>query len=191
MTRKIIVLGLSGTGKSTVIRSSDFFKSFNYIVLGDFIKSIGEEATGKTDRDAIRRETRTKAFKQIQREAFKRLQEAAAKNDVIIDTHALVQTKSGLLPGLDFEFLKYVKPDLLVVMEADPEELVKRRKKDQGTLRNRDVNDLQEIAFIQSLEREAGLVYSVYSAVPFRVINNRDGKIKEAAEDLEIAVKNL
>jgi adenylate kinase len=185
------VLGLSGTGKSTVVKNSEFLKSFNYIVLGDFIKSIGEKATGKTDRDAIRRESQTRIFKQIQRKAFKKLKETIDQSDIILDTHSLVQTQSGLLPGLNFDLLKYVKPDLIVVIESDPQEIIKRRNHDQGTLRNRDVNDLKEIEFIQTLERDAALAYSIYSAVPFRVIVNKQGKIKEAAEEFENAVKNL
>ncbi|MCW4010341.1 MAG: AAA family ATPase [Candidatus Bathyarchaeota archaeon] len=191
MTRRIFVLGLSGTGKSTVIKNSDFLKTFDYIVLGDFIKSIGEEATGQTDRDAIRRDSQTETFRQIQRKAFKKLKEATDKKDVIIDTHALVSTKSGMLPGLNFALLKALKPDLFVVIESEPQELLNRRKKDQGTVRNRDINDLQEVKFIQTLERDAALVYSVYSAAPFRVINNREGKPKEAAAEFETAVKNL
>ncbi len=160
-------------------------------MLGDLIKSIGEKATGKTDRDAIRRESQTKLFKQIQRKAFKKLKEIVTQNDVIIDTHALVQTQSGLLPGLNFDLLRYVKPDLIVVLESDPQDIIKRRNHDQGRLRNRDVNELEEIELIQSLEREATLVYSIYSAAPFRIIINKEGKISEATEEFEAAVKSL
>jgi len=191
MTRKIFVLGLSGSGKSTLIKNSAFFKDFKYVILGDLIKSIGEGATGHTDRDAIRRESQTETFKQIQHKAFKKLKETMGEKDIIIDTHALVQTKSGLLPGLNLDILRYIKPDLVVVVECDPQEMIRRRSRDQGTVRNRDVNDAQELKYVQSFERDAALVYSVLSAAPLRIINNKEGKLEEAAEELEAAVKSL
>ena len=191
MALRIFLLGLPGTGKSAVVKHSKALQDFEYIVLGDFIKAIGTRVTEHSDRDEIRRQVQIDVFKSIQYESFEDLKKTLRQKDTIIDTHAMVQTQSGLLSGLTFDLLDCVRPDLFVLIESDPKDVAKRRNKDQGKSRIRDVVDVKTIALNQEMERTTAIIYSVYAKSPLLIVKNEEGKIKEAVYKLEDAIERL
>jgi len=119
--KKVIIVGIPGVGKSTVVtKVVEILKEKNKTVS---MKSFGtvmlEQANknGIHDRDELR-----KAPVEIQQ----KLQTLAAKsigqmNDdvVIIDTHAFISTKEGFYPGLPKNVLenKFTPPILLQYLQ--------------------------------------------------------------------------
>jgi len=92
-------------------------------------KSMERDAMRKTDVD----------FQRIlQREVAETIAEKIKELEgiTIIDTHMSIKTPGGYLPGLPNHVLQLLKPEMLVLVEAKPEEISSRRMRD--TTRKRD-----------------------------------------------------
>ncbi|PIN82994.1 hypothetical protein COV61_04405 [Candidatus Micrarchaeota archaeon CG11_big_fil_rev_8_21_14_0_20_47_5] len=92
----IIVLGLPGSGKSTVLSllQDKSCKRLNY---GSLMFEIAQKEFGISSRDEIRKLTAEKQ-KKVQAKVGEML--ANEKGKVLLDTHCSVSTPSGYLPGL-------------------------------------------------------------------------------------------
>jgi len=134
-------------------------------------------------RDDIRRMGMS-VQKVVQAEAAAKLAKKIEKADghVIIDTHMVVKTSFGYLPGLPKHVLEILKPDLLVLVEASPEEIAERRPKDVD--RRRDVRTLEELQEEIAFSRMVASACSVFTGAPVAIIMNRTGRQREAAEQL-------
>ena len=62
---------------------------------------------------------------------------------VIIDTHLFIKTIEGYYPGLPMHLLDIMKPTHFVMVLAEPEEIVNRRKSDKS--RDRDIVSVEDI----------------------------------------------
>ena len=67
--------------------------------------------------------------KQIQKQAAHHI--AAIEGDVIIDTHASVKTPIGYWSGLPANIIQEIGPDLIVLLEFQPDVVITRRQKDK------------------------------------------------------------
>ncbi|MBU0591266.1 MAG: adenylate kinase, partial [Candidatus Micrarchaeota archaeon] len=171
----IIVMGLPGAGKSTVLGSlkSDY-KIVNY---GDVMLEIEKEKFGVKDRDDMRKLPIEKQ-KKAQKMVYQKLSKMEGK--VILDTHCSVSTPKGFFPGVPFNYLKMLKVDALVLVTANPEEVAARRANDPT--RKRDADD---VALHDSMNRSYLAAYSAFTGAPAVVIFNRQGKLEEAIAKLE------
>lgn len=190
---RIFILGLSGSGKSALVEKAlpKLKKKFEYVILGDFIAKIGLDRTGYSDRDEIRRKTKSIDFKTIQVLALKEVKKAIRGKNAIIDTHACVRTASGFLPGLPLEFLKEMRPSLLIFVEANPKDICKRRLKDRKIGRDRDMMTVNEIALKQEVSKQMTIGYSLYCDAWLTIIQNVEGQLTRGATVLEKAINNL
>jgi adenylate kinase len=116
----------------------------------------------------------------------KRLQTLAAtkisreKGDaVFVDTHLFIRTREGYWPGLPFEVAKALKPTHLLLVEADPEEIAKRRSMDKT--RSRDELSEDDLAAELALGRSFLATVSVITGAPMLVVANHEGKSEGAA----------
>ena len=119
-------------------------------------------------------------------EEQRRLQEKVAsriatiKDDfVIIDTHLLINTDEGYYPGIPMHLLESIKPSNIIMITADPQEVLNRRKQDES--RKRDI--LPEIEVQNELNISNILIAccSVVSGSPFLTIMNNNNEIDKAA----------
>jgi len=175
----IIVMGLPGAGKSTVLKGlKTDYKMQNY---GDLMLEIEKKEFGIKDRDDMRKLPIEK-----QKLAQKLVAKALAKETgkFILDTHCSVATPSGYYPGLPFEFLKGIKVDCLVLITADIAEVVKRRTEDPTRIR-----DVDDIALHDQMNKAYLAAYSAFSGAPAVVITNRQGKAEEATAKLQALLK--
>jgi adenylate kinase len=171
----IIVMGLPGAGKTTVLKGvkSDH-RILNY---GDLMFEIEKEKYGIKDRDEMRKLSVEKQ-KEVQKLVAEKLSKEAGK--VILDTHCSVNTPGGYYPGLPFDFLGGLKVDALVLITADPKEVEQRRAQDPT--RKRDVDD---IALHDLLNKAFLAAYSAFSGAPAVIITNRQGKLEDAVAALQ------
>jgi len=171
----IIVMGLPGAGKSTVLKGvKSEHKILNY---GDLMFEIEKEKYGIKDRDEMRKLPVEKQ-KEVQKLVSEKLSKETGK--VILDTHCSVNTPGGYYPGLPFDFLKGINVDALVLVTADPEEVAKRRAADPS--RKRDADD---IALHDNLNKSFLTAYSAFTGAPAIVIMNRQGKLEDAVAELQ------
>lgn len=173
----IVVTGVPGIGKSTVMEKASIAKDIEIINYGTVMFEIAKKF-GVEKRDDIRK---LESFKQreIQEKAAERIHEMG---DVILDTHCTIKTPKGYLPGLPEFVLKKLKPEVIVLVEATPEEIAGRRQKDKT--RERDNEMISEIEEHQMINRYTSMAYSAISGITVKIIYNHDNRIDEAAKAL-------
>ena len=171
----IIVMGLPGAGKSTVLKGL----KTDYVIknFGDLMLEIETEKFGVKNRDDMRKLPIEKQ-KMAQKMVYERL--AKENGRFVLDTHCSVSTPKGFFPGLPFEYLKMLKVDALVLITADVNEIIARRKNDP--LRIRDDDDA---ALHDQMNRAYLAAYSAFTGAPSVVIFNRQGKLEEAVAKLQ------
>src|SRR5919197_5046679 len=122
----VIITGVPGVGKSTVIDAAQKAKGYKVVVYGTEMFTVAKAKGLVKDRDEMRRLDPI-----VQRE----IQESAAHaianmGDVIVDTHCTIKTPKGFLPGIPAWVAQALKPRQVVLVEASPSEIVRRRNND-------------------------------------------------------------
>jgi len=188
--KTVIIVGIPGVGKSTIINNATetLRKKGTSVKTVVFGSVMFEEAKklGIHDRDELRKQTIS---------VQQKLQNMAADhisnlNDsiVFVDTHLFIKTQSGYYPGLPMNLILKMDPQRLILVTANSDEILNRRKKD--TTRTRDLisddeinRDIQvSISMISSL--------SILTGAPFEIIYNHDDMIDSATSQLvELLVK--
>jgi adenylate kinase len=192
--KTLIVTGIPGVGKTTVINElSSMLKGKgiqSFIAnFGDYMLKTAITEGLVSSRDQIRKlphrvqiRLQSSAARSIAEEARRKLIEGGV---VLVDTHAIVKTSSGLWPGLPSHVVMELNPDVIIVVEASPEEIYRRQSED----RTRDRKDIQEKGIEEIKELLASARYAALSsavlvgASVLHVLNER-GKVKEAAESI-------
>ena len=102
--------------------------------------------------------------------------------DTIIDTHMIIKTQEGYWAGLPLNALQFINPDNLVLIEAEPSEVLHRRFKD--TTRRRD--QVLESGIVEefSFSRLVAASCAVVTGASIKIIKNNDGKKIEAAKEI-------
>ena len=182
--KRVAVVGIAGVGKTTVI--SQAAKILNQkghktavVVFGT---TMLEEAKkiGLKNRDEIRN-LPIKDQQYLQDMAAKSIAEMK-DNIVIVDTHLFINTTEGYYPGLPMRLLNIIKPTHIVMIAANPQEILNRRKSD-GT-RQRDIISEENIQHELDISKVMVTSCSVLTGSPFIIITNNDNKTDEAASYL-------
>ena len=174
----IIVMGLPGAGKSTVLSAAGKTdcRIVNY---GDLMFDIASKSAGVKSRDEMRK-LDPATQKKVQAEVGKTL--AKMDGRVILDTHCSIATPKGYLPGLPHSLLSGLKVELFVLITAPVDEIMARRKTD--STRVRDSEPAEELAEHDSMNRSFLAAYSCLAGAPAAIISNRNGKLALAQERL-------
>ena len=187
----VIVTGIPGVGKSSVCKAAKELGAKEGIRIeilnyGDVLVELMRKRGAEIHRDQLRKMDVT-AQKVLQAEAAHKLAKAVEKAEghMIIDTHMMVRTGSGYLPGLPKHVLDALKPDLLVLIEADPAEIAARRAKDLAAgERLRDEERVEELRQELALSRMFAAACSVLTGAPVVIIKNPSGGLEEAGRAL-------
>jgi adenylate kinase len=183
----IIVTGIPGVGKTTVINTAveQVKEKHDEVVLiltiGSEMFEIAEKAGHVKDRDELRK-LPTYLQREIQRQAGVSIAEKAKSAKTIVDTHTLIQTKNGYLIGLPEWVVSAIKPKTVVLVEADSEKIASRRTRDET--RTRDAQAVTDIQVHQEMCRAAAVSVGTITGATVRIIKNREGFVEEAAAEL-------
>ncbi len=184
--RLVVVTGMPGSGSSTVIKEALNLKGeHNYEVrnYGDVMFEAALEEGIVRTRDELRKLSVTKQ-REIQMHACDKIAELRRKHQhqhLILDTHCTIKTPEGYLPGLPEYVLQKLNPDLFVLVEADPDEIMERRRKDRT--RSRDMEDKSGIEEHQFMNRVMSMAYACLTGAAVKIIRNHTGKLHEAAAE--------
>lgn len=187
-SKKIVIVGIPGVGKTTVVTKvfeilNSKNKSVSVISFGNL---MFEEALkyGIKDRDDLRKLSLSQQ-QDLQKKAAERI---AKLNDnvIIIDTHAFITTPAGFYPGMPDYVIKIIKPSNFISISARPEVIFNRRKQDETRLRDVVSIDLikKELAVQDAMLSSC----SVLSGSPLKTILNDEGKVEEAAMNVIKAI---
>lgn len=176
----VIIVGVPGVGKSTIISNAiaTLLKkgtTLNTVVFGSVMFEEAKKL-GINDRDQIRKQTI---------DVQQRLQNMTADhisslNDsiVVVDTHLFIKTQSGYYPGLPMSLILKINPERLILITANSEEILNRRKND--STRARDLISDDEIK--RDIEVSLSMIssLSILTGAPFEIIYNHDNMIDSA-----------
>lgn len=187
----MIITGVPGSGKTTVMREAlrrleEIGVKYRVVNYGDVMFEIMSERLGVKHRDEMRK-IETSVYREIQREAGKRIAKMAEKSNVIVDTHCLIRKPEGYYPGLPIWVLEELKPDVLILVEADPVEISGRRRKDADRIRDQDRPE--EIDEHQQMNRAIAMAYAALTGAAVKIVQNREGKLNEAVESIVEVLK--
>jgi len=168
-TRRIVALaGLSGAGKTTLIKHVNQQGGFTHLSASELIKEYkkmqGSLPTSEQLRTGNLQDNQTQLIK-----AFE-FRSATVDGDIILDCHTLIDTPSGLqfIPAEVFAALGVTE---MVFLSVGPEVLVARRNGD--TTRQRPQRSTAELHDQQEAARIAALEISQEIDIPFSEIEHQ------------------
>jgi adenylate kinase len=181
MTKRVIIVGIPGVGKSTVITNilNTLSKRGVDIKMAEFGTIMFEQAKkllSIKNRDELRK---------LSLEQQRSLQEMTANyifslsNEiVIIDTHLFINTVEGYYPGIPYKLLNILNPSNLILLTANSDEVYERRKTDIA--RQRDMISADDISNELNISKIMIASSSIFSGCPFSIIPNNNGQLEEA-----------
>jgi adenylate kinase len=182
--KKVIITGVPGVGKTSVIdgtikklgEEGIVYTNLNF---GSFMFEVAQKENIAKDRDQMRT-----LGKDTQKRLQKLASQAIAKIDgnIIIDTHASVKTGTGFLPGLPLWVIQELMPDIIILVETDPDQILKRRFSD--VTRTRDIEGFRDIDDHQRFNRSVAASYAMISGCTVKYITNADFLLEQAVSEL-------
>ena len=183
-TRRVIIVGLPGVGKTTLIsKAVELLKKrdceYTVVIFGSLMLEESRELN-LTNRDQMRRLS-VDEQRRLQQRAAGRI--AAMKEDlIIIDTHLLISTQEGYYPGLPLDLLDTIKPTNIIMISADPADILERRTQDKS--RDRDIRQEMDIRDELEISKTMIACCSLVSGCSFISIMNNNNEIDKAAASL-------
>ena len=184
----LIVTGIPGTGKTTVCnevlklaeRAGKKVKVVNY---GSIMVGLLQEEGKSMHRDDLRKSSLS-FQRNLQIKAAQKIADIIKETDgsIIVDTHMSIKTADGYWPGLPNHVLQLIKPDVFVLVEAEPEEILSRRLRDKT--RRRDKVLEEEIREELLFSRLMASACSVSTGASVKIVKNSEGKQVEAAKEI-------
>ena len=177
-SKKVVVVGIPGVGKTTLINKSVKVTNFGTIMF-----EVAKE-NGVNNRDELRKLPLSEQ-KKLQKNAAEKLSKID-DDVVIIDTHAFIKTPEGFNPGLPYHVLQIIEPSNFISVNAKTEEIYNRRMKDETRTRDKvSIATIKKELDIQSAMMSA---CSVLSGSPLKHVMNSEGKLDEAADQIIKAI---
>jgi adenylate kinase len=188
-----VVTGIPGVGKTTVLNELQNLakeNKYNLTVLnfGTVMNEIMRDLGKEMHRDDMRQQS-IEAQKKAQELAASEIANRSARGTTIVDTHMFIRTGSGLWAGLPQNVLQRLAPRLLVLVEADPEQIATRRKNDTDRKREQALAD--DIMFDLEWSRAIAASSLVATGAPVKVIRNDTGRQKQAAQELFQTIRSV
>lgn len=125
--RVVALVGLSGVGKSTLLRSARAYVVFTHLQASELIKAVRQRRQQTViDHDALR-ETNIEENQNLLVEGF--YQTAPTDGLIVLDGHVVVETPAGLV-DVGSDVFRRIGVCRFVVLVDDPEEIRLRRLSD-------------------------------------------------------------
>jgi len=179
----VIVVGVPGVGKTSVINEAKKYLKYEFKVIntGDLMFELAKEKYNINNRDEIRKKLTFEQQKEIQKEAINRIKEMEKESDIILDTHLVIESYEGYIPGMLKEYAEILRPDGIAVIISDPDKIFVRRLKDIQ-IRGRDIENLKRIEIQQNLTIYFTTIFMFEYGTIVEVINNEEGLLEESAK---------
>ncbi len=186
MGHSIIVAGVPGVGKTTVLQelasvASEKKVPLKIINFGNVMNELFKKQGKEIHRDRMRRED-IELQSKIQEEAARKIGKMPGNSALVVDTHMFVRTTDGIWPGTPKRVLEQLDPSLIILIEAQPEEVAARRAFD--TTRERESKNIEDAKADLQWSRNMASAIAVLAGIPIQIVHNKDGHQRTTAEDL-------
>ena len=188
MSRVIVVTGIPGTGKTTVCNEAlklaeQTRKKIQAVNYGSIMVELSRKRGKILHRDELRRSGLT-FQRNLQAEAAKIISKkiGEVEGSLIVDTHLSIKTADGYFAGLPFHVLQLLNPDMFVLVEAEPQEVLSRRFRAKTRKRDKVLED--EIMEETLFSRLMAATCAVLTGTSVKIVKNPAGKRTEAAEEI-------
>ncbi|BFI73419.1 adenylate kinase [Nanoarchaeota archaeon] len=188
----ILVAGVPGVGKTSVINESKKYMKYDFKVIsvGDIIFELAKEKYNISDRDEIRKKLSVEQQEELQLEAMRKIKEMEKEGDLILDTHLVIESYAGYIPGIIRKFAEILKPDGIAIIVSDPDKIFVRRLRDIS-IRGRDIEELNKIEIQQNLTIYFTTIFMFEYHTTVQIIENQEGLLDEAAKKFADFVNKL
>lgn len=168
----VIVAGLPGAGKTTVLNEFSHLKNTTIINIGNTMLEVALEKKYVKVRDEIRYLNNDK-INELRHLSIKKI--ISLSGNIILDTHASVGENGRYLPGLPLKALDQFGGVIsgLIYIDASTEDIIARRKNDKT--RKREHEDKALIDNQRLINLSTLTLASSYLNVPLFVVVNRPG----------------
>ncbi|MCL4411671.1 AAA family ATPase [Candidatus Marsarchaeota archaeon] len=180
----IVVAGIPGAGKSSILDRLGHSDQATVVNVGNLMKGISDSSGARIDRDKIRY-LPTAKIDRLRSLAFRKI--AGMKGRVLVDTHLIIEHEGTFVPGLPMDSLGALGGiDGIIYIDAEPKELLTRRKKDKG--RKREDEGLESMELQRNINLSMLALYSAHLNIPFHIIHNKEGRLEEAVASFRKAL---
>jgi len=178
---RVVVVGVPGVGKTTVVEGLvSEYRGAKLVNFGTVMLKTGLSLKWIKNRDDIRKLTVEKQ-RSLQKVAASKISKMKDRT-VVVDTHLFIRTKEGFWPGLPFDVVRALRPTHLVLVQASPEEVARRRTADSK--RYRDTLTMDDLEEELGLARSFLAVSSTLTGAPMLMVNNSEGRAAEVASEI-------
>jgi adenylate kinase len=182
-----------GVGKTTVLQELEATGQQRNVPLrivnfGDVMNHLFKTSGKQLHRDHMRRQDITQQIR-IQQRAAQKIAKMRGKSSLVVDTHMFVRTMDGIWPGTPRRVLEALHPSLIVLIEAGPEEVAKRRMMDNTRERGNDT--VEEARMDLEWSRYMASANAVLAGIPIQIVANPEGHQHQAAKDLLRLIEKL
>ncbi|HEY6404481.1 MAG TPA: adenylate kinase [Nitrososphaeraceae archaeon] len=181
---RAVILGIPGVGKTTIISEVENILQkrgveAETVVFGSLMFEEAEKRGIKT-RDDMRK-LPIEDQRNLQNGAAKRIAEMR-RRVVIIDTHLFVKTSEWYYPGIPVNVTNIIRPTHLLLIIANPREILIRRQSD--TARHRDLSTESEIQHEVDVSKTMIISSANMTSSPFTILENQKDQATKVAQDI-------
>jgi adenylate kinase len=181
---RAVILGIPGVGKTTIISEVENILQkrgveAETVVFGSLMFEEAKKSGIKT-RDDMRR-LPIEDQRNLQNGAAKRIAEIR-KRIVIIDTHLFVRACEWYYPGIPVNVTSIIRPTHLMLIIANPQEILMRRQSD--TARHRDFSTEAEIQHEVEVSKTMIISSANMTSSPFTILENQKDQVTKVAQDI-------
>ena len=134
MGLRIVIVGVAGVGKSTVVQKAvESIDGSGVMVFGTEMFEAAKKLGWVKHRDEMRK-LRVEKQRRLQKIAADAISRTKGKKVIFVDTHLFVRTPEGFWPGLPLAVIQSLKPTHLLLIEADPQEVLQEASQRQDPL---------------------------------------------------------
>lgn len=183
----VVVSGVPGVGASKLceIARRNLGEEYTLVNVGDVMLQEALEHGLATSREELIR-LRLRDQRALQRRAGEYIARESDSGPLLINTHLVVETPLGFIPGMGETTLSDIDPSAFVIVDATPETIRDRR---EGSERDYD-QFTDSLHFHKQLQSAAAFSYSLQSNAPVHHVRNEED-VDESGQHLATLVENV
>ena len=182
MSNIIVIVGVPGAGKSTVLEEVHKKRSniFDVVSFGTKMLNLCIERKLVENRDQMRKLTHVLQM-ELQIETAKQI--ASKDGNILLDTHCAIATPGGYMSGITNQMLDILDPLAIILVDAHEVEIAGRRKLDANRP-TRTMEAFDEILLHRKINRSFATAFAQRSNALLKIVQNNTGEFDRCIDDI-------